>query len=144
MSWLFVTPCTTAHQTSPSITNSQSLLKLKTFYTLLKKSFPRLWRSFPGGSVVKNLPAMQDTQVLSQGWEDPLEKEMVTHSMILAWEIQWTQAWQATVHGVTKESDTANKQQHEHDNDLLCFSFKNFVVLSFAFRNLSYLGLIFV
>ena len=87
---------------------------------------------------------MQDTQVLSQGWEDPLEKEMVTHSMILAWEIQWTQAWQATVHGVTKESDTANKQQHEHDNDLLCFSFKNFVVLSFAFRNLSYLGLIFV
>ena len=37
-----------------------------------------------GGSVVKNLPALQDTQVRSLGWEDPLEKEMVTHSNILA------------------------------------------------------------
>ena len=55
---------------------------------------------------MKNLPAMQETQVLSLGWEDPLEKEMVTHFSILAWEIQWTQAWKAAVHGVTKESDT--------------------------------------
>ena len=35
---------------------------------------------------VKNLPAMQDTWVGSLGWEDPLEKEMATHSSILAWE----------------------------------------------------------
>ena len=34
---------------------------------------------------VKNLPAMQDTQVRFLGWEDPLEKEMATHSSILAW-----------------------------------------------------------
>jgi len=34
--------------------------------------------------MVKNLPAMQETQVLSLGWEDPLEKEMATHSSILA------------------------------------------------------------
>ena len=40
---------------------------------------------------VKNLPAMQETQVRSLGWEDPLEKEMVTHSSILAWEIPWTE-----------------------------------------------------
>ena len=40
---------------------------------------------FPGGSVVKNLPAMQQTQVLSLGQEDPLEKGMATHSSILAW-----------------------------------------------------------
>ena len=33
---------------------------------------------------------MQEMQVQSLGWEDPLEKEMVTHSSILAWEIQWT------------------------------------------------------
>ena len=45
---------------------------------------------FPGGSVVKNLPAMQETWVQSLGWEDPLEKEMATHSSILAWRIPWT------------------------------------------------------
>ena len=46
---------------------------------------------FPSGSVVKNLPAMQETQIRSLGWEDPLEKEMATHSSILAWEIPGTE-----------------------------------------------------
>ena len=46
---------------------------------------------FPGGSEVKNLPAMQETQVLSLGWEDPLEEGMATHSSILAWTIPWTE-----------------------------------------------------
>ena len=41
--------------------------------------------------LVKNLPAVQETQVWSLGWEDPLEKEMVTHSSILAWKISWTE-----------------------------------------------------
>ena len=40
---------------------------------------------------VKNLPAMQDTQVQSLGWEVPLEKRMATHSSILAWRIPWTE-----------------------------------------------------
>ena len=40
---------------------------------------------------VKRLPAMQETQVRSLGWEDPLEKEMATHSSILAWKIPWTE-----------------------------------------------------
>ena len=40
---------------------------------------------------IKNLPAVQDTGVQSLGWEDPLEKEMVTHSSILAWRIPWTE-----------------------------------------------------
>ena len=39
--------------------------------------------------MVKNLPAMQETQVPSLGWEDPLEKEIATHSSILAWRIPW-------------------------------------------------------
>ena len=39
----------------------------------------------------KNLPAMQETRVWSLVWEDPLEKEMVTHSSVLAWRIQWTE-----------------------------------------------------
>ena len=40
---------------------------------------------------VKNLPAMQETWVQSLGWEDALEKEMATHSRILAWRIPWTE-----------------------------------------------------
>ena len=48
-------------------------------------------KGFPGGSVVKNLPAKQETQVRSLGGEDPLENEMATHSRILAWEIPWTE-----------------------------------------------------
>ena len=39
--------------------------------------------------MVKHLPIMQETQVRSLGQEDPLEKEMATHSSILAWKIQW-------------------------------------------------------
>ena len=50
------------------------------------------WRKpFPGVPVVKNLPAIPETWVWSLGWEDPLEKEMTTHSSILAWEIPWTE-----------------------------------------------------
>ena len=41
--------------------------------------------------MIKNLPAMQETQVQSLGWEDSLEKEMATHFSILAWRISWTQ-----------------------------------------------------
>ena len=41
--------------------------------------------------MVKNLPAMQETQVRSLDWEDLLEKEMATHSSILAWKITWTE-----------------------------------------------------
>ena len=41
--------------------------------------------------MVKNLPAVQETWVQSLGWEDPLEKEMATHSSILAWRIPWTE-----------------------------------------------------
>ena len=40
---------------------------------------------------IKNLPAVWETQVLSLGQEDPLEKEMATHSSILAWRISWTE-----------------------------------------------------
>ena len=40
---------------------------------------------------VKNLPAMQETQVQSLGWKDPLEEGMATHSRILAWEIPWSE-----------------------------------------------------
>ena len=48
-------------------------------------------RGFPGGSVVKNPPAMQETGIRSLGQEDPLEEGMATHSSILAWRIPWTE-----------------------------------------------------
>ena len=41
--------------------------------------------------MVKNMPALQETQVLSLGWEDPLEKGIATHSSILAWRIPRTE-----------------------------------------------------
>ena len=54
--------------------------------------------------MVKHLPAMQETWVRSRGWEDPLEKEMATHSSTLAWEIPRTEepGGVATVHRVAK------------------------------------------
>ena len=52
--------------------------------------------------MVKSLPAMWETQVPSLGQEDSLEKEMATHSSILAWKIPWQGTQQATVHGVAK------------------------------------------
>ena len=46
---------------------------------------------FLSGSTVKNPPAKQKTWFWSLGWEDPLGKEMATHSSILVWEIPWTE-----------------------------------------------------
>ena len=54
---------------------------------VLNKQQPLTLMGFLGGSVVKNLPAMQEMWVQSLGWEDPLKKEMVTHSSTLAREI---------------------------------------------------------
>ena len=56
----------------------------------------------PGGSGGKKLPA-RDTGSIS-GSQQPLEKEMSTHSCVLAWKIPWTGAWWATVQGVAEES----------------------------------------
>ena len=50
----------------------------------------KLIHYFLGGSVVKNLPAMQEIWVRSLGFEDPLERGMATHSSIFAWRIPWT------------------------------------------------------
>ena len=41
--------------------------------------------------MIKHLPTMQETQVRSMGWKDPLEKEMANHSSILAWKSSWTE-----------------------------------------------------
>ena len=59
--------------------------------------------------LVKNLPAMWETWVQSQGWEDPLEKGKATHSSILTWRIPWT----VIVYGVAK-SQTRLSDYHFH------------------------------
>ena len=56
------------------------------------------------------LPVMQKMRVLSLGWEDPLEEGRATHSSVLAWRIPWVEEPGATVHGVTEESDTTERQ----------------------------------
>ena len=111
---LFPTPWTAAHQTSLSITNSQSLLKLMSIESMMPSisssviPFSSCLQSFPASGsfpmsqfftsghhiiknkaslvaqLVKNPPAMQETWVRSLGWEDPLEKGKTTHSSILA------------------------------------------------------------
>ena len=64
---------------------------------------------------VKNLPAMQKTWVQFLGWEDPLEKEMATHSSMLAWKIPWTQESGRLQSMGSKESDmTERLSTHTH------------------------------
>ena len=63
-------------------------LPMITFLTL--KGEATIWASLVA-QTAKHLPAMQETQVPSLGGEDPLEKEMATHSNILAWRISWTE-----------------------------------------------------
>ena len=58
---------------------------------LMNNSYRLICLSLFVAQSVKNLPAVQETRVGSLGWEDPLEKEMATHSSILAWKISWTE-----------------------------------------------------
>ena len=53
----------------------------------------------------------QETWVQSLGQEDPLEEEIATHSNIVAWKIPWTEAWRATVLGVTKSQNLGEEDR---------------------------------
>ena len=66
--------------------------------------------------MVKNPPAMQEAQVQSLGREDPLEKEMATHSSILAWRIPWTEepgGLQSVGSQRVRHDLATQQQQHE-------------------------------
>ena len=82
-------------QTKPIISSGTSHLLFFSAWVCFTKIFLLLGAihisGFPGGSVVKNLPAMQETWVWSLGLEDHLEKGMTTHSNKLAWEISGTE-----------------------------------------------------
>ena len=70
--------------------------------------------------MVKHLPAMWDTQVRSQGWEDPLEKEMATHSSTLAWKIPWTEEPGELQSMGYKESDTPGQLHKPQESPWRC------------------------
>ena len=83
---------------------------------------------------VKNPPAMQETQVQSLDWEDPLEKEMATHSSILAWRIPWTEQ------PGRPQSMQSQRVSHDWVTDTFFFLFVNYLLnflLSFVlnFKN---------
>ena len=58
--------------------------------SFIKLSTNTFWASLVA-QTVKRLSAMQETQIRSLGWEDPLEKEMAAHCSIFAWKIPWTE-----------------------------------------------------
>ena len=62
-------------------------------------------RDFSGASVVKNPPANVGDESSIPGWGRSLEREMIIHTSLLAWEIPWIQNWWATFHRVKKDSD---------------------------------------
>ena len=74
--------------------------------------------------MVRNLPAMQETQVRSLGHEDPLEKGMATHASILAWRIPWTEKPGRLQSRGSKASDNSMKTQGSQIN-ILKINIKN-------------------
>ena len=91
------------------------LLQSQWLLSLINLLSTRHFSVFPGGWVIKNLPAMQETRVRSLGQDDPMEEDMATHSSILAWENPMDRgAWWATVHGVAKSwAQLRTKQQRD-------------------------------
>ena len=89
-----MTPSTAAHQASLSFTVSWSLFKLMSIELMMPSNHLILCHTLGTSLVVqmvKRLPAIQETQVRSLGWEDLLEKEMATHSSSPAWRIPGTE-----------------------------------------------------
>ena len=84
--FFFFFDCTTPLQVEGQSLNRLTTRSVPGFFFL---SIFKL--DFPVAQSVKNLPAVQKTWVWSLGWEDILEKEMTTHSSILAWKISWTE-----------------------------------------------------
>ena len=79
--------------------------------------------------MVKNLPAMQETQVQSLGQEALLEKGMAIHASILAWRIPWTEPGGATLHGVTKNQTPSIRDNENNQYCAYNFIYQNTAVI---------------
>ena len=83
------------HKTASITGTGQDVLKFTIFLsptlTRVKLKLATVASGFSGGSGVKNLPPMQETQVRFLSWEHPLEEGVATNSSILAWRIPWTE-----------------------------------------------------
>ena len=76
--------------------------------------YKKFW-TFLLAQMVQNLPAMWETQIRSLGWVDPLEKEMATHSSILAWRIPWTEkSGGLQSMGLQSQTQLSDKHTHTH------------------------------
>ena len=75
-----------------------------------------IWVDFPVSQMVKNLPAMQETQVQCLSQEDPLENGMATHSSTFVWRIPWSEASIGQVYGVT---ELAMTEANTHTQNLI-------------------------
>ena len=113
-SWYWVHPQMVKTTIGPSVTSNLAMPReIKQIHSLCVSPFKSHYlglalmpMGFPGGSVVKNLPAMQETGVRSLGWEDPLEERNgnpLWYSCL--GNAMDRGGWQATVHAVHKESD---------------------------------------
>ena len=94
-------------------------MHLYIYYNFSKLPQYRENLDFPGGSVIKTLPAQWEIGAQSLGQEEPLEKEMAAHSSILAWEIPWTEepGRLHTVHGVAKQLDMTEQLYNNNNRE---------------------------
>ena len=87
--------------------------------------------------MVKNLPTVQKTRVQSMGLEDPLEKEMATHSSILAWRIPWTEEPSKVYPWDCKESYTSDQHTHTENMSLCIYTISSLSIHLSRILNLS-------
>ena len=90
---IYLVPSFSSFEDSTENKTDLTDLKMLEYIFIISCAIVVFTSDFPGGAVVKN-PAKQETQemqVRSLGWEDPLEKEMATYFIILAWKIPWTE-----------------------------------------------------
>ena len=111
------------HSTTPMAGNLQS--RSCHLFTNSTELLPFPSHIFMGASLiaqlVNHLPAMQKTRVRLLGQEDPLEKEMATHSTTLAWRILWTEELDRLQSMGSQESDRTQRLNHHHQNIYSCW-----------------------
>ena len=108
----------------PILSQNVPLLQGHQSYWIRTQSHDLRVGGFPGGSVAKNPPAMQETQVQSLVRKVSLEEELATHSRILAWEIPWTESLVGYCSWGHKESDTSEHTRMHVTSFYLNYLFK--------------------